>query len=98
MATAASTLTHLQVLEAELQVIKIEEASLRERALSLSRELLSSKSFVADRERRLEEVRRLLDRVGARQRALSARLAGCQSRIWSLPPPTSGRGYGHEMG
>ena len=53
----------LQVLDAELQLIKIEEASFRERSQSLSRELQSSRSFVADRERRLGEVTRLLERV-----------------------------------
>lgn len=57
----------LRALESELQSLKVGEASVRERAQSLKREYGSLQSVVADRERRIEEIARILERVSQEQ-------------------------------
>ena len=49
--------------ETELQGLRVDEASLRERTASLKRELESGRSLLADRERRLTEIERILERA-----------------------------------
>jgi chromosome segregation protein len=53
----------LRALESELQNLKVGEASVRERAQSLRREYLSLEGVVADRDRRITEIQRLLERA-----------------------------------
>jgi chromosome segregation protein len=58
-------LVHAQ--DAELQTVRVKEASLRERAVSLKREFEATRSLIADRERRLAEIKRTLERATREQ-------------------------------
>jgi len=49
--------------ESELQVLRVSEASMRERSQSLRRELESGRALIADRKRRLTEIDRTLERA-----------------------------------
>lgn len=51
--------------ENELQVLRVSEASLRERSQSLRRELETSRGLIADRKRRTAEIERTLDRAAS---------------------------------
>ncbi len=55
----------------ELQAVRVREASLRERSVSLKRELEATRSIKSDRERRLSEVVRTLDRATREQEQFS---------------------------
>ena len=74
----------LQGREAELQALRVKEASLRERAVSLKRELEATKSLKSDRERRLSEVRRTLDKASREQEEFSGGESGLAQRIEDL--------------
>jgi chromosome segregation protein len=63
--------TILHTHDSELQSVRVNEASLRERAVSLKRELESTRSLKADRERRLAEIRRTLERASREQEQYS---------------------------
>jgi chromosome segregation protein len=60
---AADSETKLREGEQALSLLKIQEASLRERANSVKRELEAGLNLIRDRERRLGEVTRQLDRA-----------------------------------
>ncbi len=70
--------------EAELQSIKIREAELRERANSLKREMESSRSLIADRQRRMAEINRTLDRASGEREQFSGGEAEMQLKIEEL--------------
>jgi len=70
--------------ETELQSLKIGEASLRERAQSLKRELEASKSLIADRQRRLNEVNRTLDRASNEKQQFSGGEGSLEQHIEEL--------------
>lgn len=55
--------TALRAIEAELQDLKIQEASIRERTQSQTREFESASRMLSDREKRLAEVMKVLDRA-----------------------------------
>jgi chromosome segregation protein len=61
----------LRTQDVELQTVRVREASLRERAISLKRELEATQSLLKDRERRLIEVTRTLDRASREQAEFS---------------------------
>jgi chromosome segregation protein len=57
--------------DAVLQSIRVNEASSRERATSLKRELDGIRSLISDRERRLGEIQRIFDRASREQEQFS---------------------------
>ncbi|MEO5969821.1 MAG: chromosome segregation protein SMC [Bdellovibrionia bacterium] len=59
--------SNLRTKETELQTIRIKEVSLRERSISLKRELEAVKSLISDRQRRLVEIGRTLERASLEQ-------------------------------
>lgn len=63
--------------ESELQVLRVSEASMRERSQSLRRELESGRALIADRKRRLTEIDRTLDRATSER----AHFTGNESQI-----------------
>ncbi len=74
----------LRELEAALQSLKIEEASVAERAQSLKREFQSLQGVVAGRERRIDEITRLLDRALNERDEHSGGDSKCEARIHEL--------------
>ena len=74
----------LRDLEATLQTLKIEEASVAERAQSLKREFQSLQGVVAGRERRIDEITRLLDRALNERDEHSGGDSKCEARIHEL--------------
>jgi chromosome segregation protein len=74
----------LRELEATLQSLKIEEASVAERAQSLKREFQSLQGVVNGRERRIEEITRLLDRALNERDEHSGGDSRCEARIHEL--------------
>jgi len=61
----------LRTQESELNSVRVKEASLRERSVSLNRELEGTKSLIRDRERRLTEIGRTLERATREQEQFS---------------------------
>lgn len=61
----------LRALEDELNALRVNEASVRERASSLKRELESTQALITDRERRLNEINRTLDRASRERQDFS---------------------------
>jgi chromosome segregation protein len=59
--------SNLRAQETELQTVRLKEVSLRERSISLKRELGAVKSLISDRQRRLLEISRTLDRASQEQ-------------------------------
>ncbi len=57
--------------ETEYQTLKVGEASNRERAVSLKREIEGAKSVLSDRERRLNDIQRHLERITREQEDFS---------------------------
>jgi chromosome segregation protein len=57
--------------EVEFQTLKVSEASQRERATSLKREIEGSRSILSDRERRLNDLQRHLERITREQEGFS---------------------------
>ena len=57
--------------ETEYQTLKVGEASNRERAVSLKREIEGAKSVLSDRERRLSDIQRHLERITREQEDFS---------------------------
>ena len=74
----------LRAQESEFQALRINEASLRERSSSLKRELEGSRSVLADRQRRLAEVQRILDRASREHEEHSGGDADLETRIQTL--------------
>lgn len=74
----------LRELEATLQTIKIEEASVAQRAQSLKREFQSLQGVLAGRERRIDEITRLLDRALNERDEHSGGDSKCEARIHEL--------------
>lgn len=70
--------------ERELQSVRVREASLRERAVSLRREREATKSLIQDREKRLNEIRRTLDRASREQAEFSGGEIDLQQKIEDL--------------
>ena len=70
-----------RVQEGELQQLRVTEASLRERTQSLRRELEASRSLIADRERRLTEINRTLDRATGEQLQFTGGEADLEEKI-----------------
>ncbi|MCM2276983.1 MAG: chromosome segregation protein SMC [Oligoflexia bacterium] len=70
--------------ESELQVLRVQEASLRERASSLKRELEAGRALIADRERRLSEVNRALDRASSEQQQFTGSESSTEQKIEEL--------------
>ncbi len=59
--------SNVRELEVEFQTLKVSEASQRERAMSLKREIEGAKSVLVDRERRLADIQRHLERITREQ-------------------------------
>jgi len=76
--------TALRDLESTLQTLKIEEASVAERAQSLKREFQSLQGVLAGRERRIDEITRLLDRALNERNEHSGGDNKCETRIHEL--------------
>jgi len=76
--------TRLRELEVELQQLRVNEASLRERSASITRELEAGRSLVRDRERRLNEINRILDRATQEQEHFSGSESGLAEKIERL--------------
>ena len=74
----------LRRFEGELQTLRVLEASLKARAEGLGRELAGNRSLIADRERRLGEVTRLLDRASREQEQFSGGEGELETRIVEL--------------
>ncbi|OFZ55403.1 MAG: chromosome segregation protein SMC [Bdellovibrionales bacterium RIFOXYC1_FULL_54_43] len=70
--------------EAELQTIRVEEASLRERATSLRRELEAGRALISDRQRRLTEINRTLERAAHEREEFSGGESDLEQRIQEL--------------
>ncbi len=70
--------------EGHLQEARVQEASLKERAFSLKRELEANRSVIADRERRLSEVDRALDRASREHENFTGGDQGLEARIEEL--------------
>ena len=70
--------------EAELQAIRVEEASLRERATSLRRELEAGRALISDRQRRLTEINRTLERAAHEREEFSGGESDLEQRIQEL--------------
>jgi chromosome segregation protein len=73
-----------RALEAEAQNLKMTEVTLRERANSLKRELESARSLVADRERRMGEITRTLDRAQREREQHTGGEGGIEEKIEEL--------------
>jgi chromosome segregation protein len=76
--------TAVRTQEAELQNLKVNEASLRERTQSLKREMETSKSLISDRERRLNEIKRTLERATQEQEQFTGGESDLQTHIEEL--------------
>ncbi len=74
----------LRAQDDELQSIRVKEASLRERSVSLKRELESTRSLIADRERRMNEVVRILTRATSERAEFSGGESKLAQRIEEL--------------
>jgi chromosome segregation protein len=74
----------LRAQEEELNAIRVNEASLRERAGSIQRELQSAKALITDRERRLNEINRTLERASREREEFSGGETGMQEKIEEL--------------
>jgi chromosome segregation protein len=70
--------------EVELQTLKVNEASLKERVQSLKREMETSKVVIADRERRLNEINRTLERATDEQEQFCGGESDLQTKIEEL--------------
>ncbi len=74
----------LRLLEDELQSIRVHEASLKERSSSLKREYEATRSLIADRERRVIEVDKILKRASVEQAQFSGGESELEERIEEL--------------
>ena len=74
----------LRAQEAELQTLKINEASLRERATSLRRELETGARVIADRERRVQEITRTLERALKEHEQFNGGESGLEQKIEAM--------------
>ncbi len=63
--------TILRAQDGELQTLRVKEASLRERSISLKREHEATRSLISDRQRRIAEVTRTLERASREQAEFS---------------------------
>jgi chromosome segregation protein len=73
-----------RALETEAQNLKMNEVTLRERANSLRRELESARSLVADRERRMNEITRTLERATREREQHTGGEGGIEEKIEEL--------------
>jgi chromosome segregation protein len=76
--------SELRDIEGVLQSLKIEEASIAERASSLKREFQSLQGVLAGRERRIEEITRLLNRATSERNEHTGGDFRCEARIHEL--------------
>ncbi|MFN7684086.1 MAG: chromosome segregation protein SMC [Oligoflexia bacterium] len=81
--------SELRDIEGVLQSLKIEEAAIAERASSLKREFQSLQGVLAGRERRIEEITRLLDRATSERNEHTGGDFRCEARIHELTLQTS---------
>ncbi|MCC7441531.1 MAG: chromosome segregation protein SMC, partial [Bdellovibrionales bacterium] len=70
--------------ESALQEVRIQEAAMRERVQSLRREIEAARQLAQTRERRLDEVKQILERCGRDREQFSGGDGGKQSRIEEL--------------
>lgn len=70
--------------EAELQVMKINEVSLRERVGSVKRELEAKKKLIADKQHRLAEIIRMLERASSEKEQFSGGESQLEEKIQDL--------------
>jgi chromosome segregation protein len=73
--------TEVRAQEIELQNLRVGEASFRERVQSLKREMETSKSLITDRERRLNEINRTLERATQEQEQFTGGDSTLQEQI-----------------
>jgi chromosome segregation protein len=83
-AKVAAKDAELRTQEDELNALRVNEASLRERAGSIQRELESAKALITDRERRLNEINRTLERATREREEFSGGESGMQEKIEEL--------------
>lgn len=76
--------TALRSIEEELNALRVNEASVRERASSLKRELESTQALISDRERRLNEINRTLDRASRERQDFSGSEESMHQKIEEL--------------
>jgi chromosome segregation protein len=81
---AQAKLEELRGLESVLSELKVQEAQVRERASSLSRELEAGRALITDRERRLNEINRTTERASGEQERFSGDESGALERIEDL--------------
>ena len=74
----------LRTKDSSLQNIRVKEASLRERSHGLKRELEATRSLIADRQRRIGEVERILSRASSEQAQFSGGESQLEDRIEEL--------------
>ena len=77
-AAVAAQDAELRAHEEQFNALRVNEASLRERARSIKRELESAKALVTDRERRLNEINRTLERASRERDEFSGGETGMQ--------------------
>ncbi len=70
--------------EAEVQALRMNEVTLRERASSLRRELETGRGLVADRQRRLSEIDRTLERAAREREQHTGGESGIEQKIQEL--------------
>ncbi|MGE0614173.1 MAG: chromosome segregation protein SMC [Bacteriovoracia bacterium] len=74
----------LQLEEGRLQELRVKVASLRERALSVKREVEVTRSYIAERESRVREISQLLDRVSKEREQFAGNDGAVNDKIESL--------------
>ncbi|MBY0470008.1 chromosome segregation protein SMC [bacterium] len=70
--------------DAELQGLRVEEATLRERATSLKNQIQSARELIKDREKRLAEIQQTLSRVSTERETHTGGDASTEGRIQEL--------------
>jgi chromosome segregation protein len=80
----------LRRVDEELSALKVNEAQVRERSSSLSRELEAGRALIADRERRLNEINRTTERASGEQERFSGDESGTLEQIEALTMQLAG--------
>jgi chromosome segregation protein len=79
--STSTKLDELRSLEEELSTLRVNEAQVRERSSSLKRELEASRALITDRERRLNEINRTLERANGESEQFSGGESGIVERL-----------------
>ncbi len=82
--TVTASEERLHESDSGLGEIRVREASLRERVQSLRRELESSRALISDRERRMREIDRTLERARGERDQFSGGESGIEAKIIEL--------------